>query len=559
MKTLSFSKSRCWISTLYVLSFCSLGFYLYPSADDYVFRSLLRDQGFWQSQITLYTSWTGRWFNTFLVLTASQINPMLLLWITVAFNVVALYVLFSETNPKLPRGAKAGIALLSQAVWFSFVPALNETFYWLSGMPYIWTAAFSLLCCATLIHVLRSKTRGVLFYFLLLLVFLNGLILETMGLMQIVFLFWLTLRFMSHKDYFSLHTSGFVLLTAAASFLVLYLSPGTGARMGEGGQNVLQTLGVAGVFGGITSLKFFMKPMVYLVVLYMPVIAVHAKPFDEAISKRLRAGHIFALMIFIALFQQAIAGWAMSMGLPARAEGLVIWIMGATWLFLWSFGYRNEKVLEKIRSLRIYPWRNVLLVLCLLLNGNFISLLQDLRVAPLYAAEQQDREASIIRQKNEGKKDIVVSALTVKPRLLFFSDLRPFSSDWKNQSYAEYWGVRSIIALPAPLLKEGAFPEGKGVETLGIETLGIEMIKMEALAAAGDTEAQFMLGEIYDTTFASSKEVPKDNGTAAKWYRMAAEQGYSPAQRRLTRFYALGMGVPQNYLYAIGWLLRSQF
>jgi len=46
---------------------------------------------------------------------------------------------------------------------------------------------------------------------------------------------------------------------------------------------------------------------------------------------------------------------------------------------------------------------------------------------------------------------------------------------------------------------------------------------------------------------------------AVKWYRQAAGQGYAHACRRLTRLYALGMGVPKNYLYALGWLLRSQF
>jgi TPR repeat protein len=215
-----------------------------------------------------------------------------------------------------------------------------------------------------------------------------------------------------------------------------------------------------------------------------------------------------------------------------------------------DFRLQKRKVFEKIRSLRIYPRRGVLLVACLILNSNFLSLLQDLRLAPLYAAEQQGREASIMRQKDEGKTDIVVPAFTVKPKLLFFSDIRPSPQDWKNQSYAQYWGVRSISALPAPLLNDGRarrdFLEGK-------------LSGMEMLANAGNSEAQFMLGEIYDTTFASLSGTPKDNATAAKWYFLAARQKYAHAQRRLSRFYALGTGVPKNYFYAIGWLLRSQF
>jgi hypothetical protein len=282
----------------------------------------------------------------------------------------------------------------------------------------------------------------------------------------------------------------------------------------------------------------------------MPAIAARVKPFDEKITARVRVWHIVALVALIAPCQQAIGGWTMSMGLPARAEGLVIWIMAAVWTSLWVFGYRNETVFGKIRSLRIYPWRGALLILCLVLNSNFLSLPRDLRIAPLYAAEQRDREASILRQKNEGKTDVVVPALTVKPKLLFFSDIRPFPYDWKNVSFAEYWGVGSIRALPEPLLND----ERKRRDVQEGKPEGLE-----ALAEAGDPEVQFVLGEIYDTTFAPSRVIPKDNATAAKWYRMAAERGYAPAQRRLTRFYALGLGVPKNYFYAVGWLLRSQF
>ena len=144
MKSSPFSNFQQWITILCVLSFCGLGFYLYPSADDYVFRFFLREQGFWQSQILLYTSWTGRWFNTFLVLMASQMNMMLLPWFTVGFNVIFLYALLSEISPNSHRAKKFEIALLLQAVWLSAVPSLNETFYWLSGMPYTWTATFSL-------------------------------------------------------------------------------------------------------------------------------------------------------------------------------------------------------------------------------------------------------------------------------------------------------------------------------------------------------------------------------------------------------------------------------
>ena len=47
--------------------------------------------------------------------------------------------------------------------------------------------------------------------------------------------------------------------------------------------------------------------------------------------------------------------------------------------------------------------------------------------------------------------------------------------------------------------------------------------------------------------------VPRDFGQAAKWYRLAAEQGYAAAQFRLGVSYDLGQGVVQNYGEAIKW------
>jgi hypothetical protein len=438
-----------------------------------------------------------------------------------------------------------------QAVWLAVVTGLNENFYWMDAMGYTWGGTLLLFAGALLIATLKKNAPDVKSIVACsALLFITGEFGPQAGLFLCAVLFCLfCVCAFERKKATSMYFLG-ALCVAFVGFLVLYFSPGTDARMGGGGRNILETLGVAGVFGGITVLKFFTKPIAYIMILYMPVIAAHVKPFDKKISARLKAWHIFILVALIAPFQQAIAGWAQGAGLPARAEGLTIWSMGATWIFLWSFGYRNEKVFEKIRSLRVYSWRGVLLALCLVGNSNFLSLAQDLRLAPLYAAEQRNREASIARQKDEGKTDIVVPALTVKPKLLFYSDIRPSPSDWKNQSYAEYLGVETISALPAPLLED----EEKWRDVWEGKPEGLE-----SLADEGDPEAQFMLGEIYDSTFAPLSGTLKDNATAAEWYRMAADQGYAPAQRRLTRFYALGMGVPKNYFYAVGWLLRSQF
>ena len=51
--------------------------------------------------------------------------------------------------------------------------------------------------------------------------------------------------------------------------------------------------------------------------------------------------------------------------------------------------------------------------------------------------------------------------------------------------------------------------------------------------------------------------VPQDYTEAAKWYRLAAEQGYADAQSNLGIMYGRGLGVPQDYVEAVRWYLAA--
>ena len=75
----------------------------------------------------------------------------------------------------------------------------------------------------------------------------------------------------------------------------------------------------------------------------------------------------------------------------------------------------------------------------------------------------------------------------------------------------------------------------------------IEAIRTRA--NAGDAEAQFNLGVMYDAGLG----VPQDLVEAVAWYRQAAEQGYADAQYNLGLMYANGAGVPQDDVEAYKW------
>lgn len=74
------------------------------------------------------------------------------------------------------------------------------------------------------------------------------------------------------------------------------------------------------------------------------------------------------------------------------------------------------------------------------------------------------------------------------------------------------------------------------------------------LATEGNAEAQYQLGVIYGRGNAAAKE---DDVAAAKWYRMAAEQGHEGAQARTALMYAYACGVARDDAEAAKWFKRS--
>ena len=68
-------------------------------------------------------------------------------------------------------------------------------------------------------------------------------------------------------------------------------------------------------------------------------------------------------------------------------------------------------------------------------------------------------------------------------------------------------------------------------------------------AEQGHVSAQAVLGEMYE----SGRGVPQDYSEAAKWHHLAAEQGHAVAQSRLGHMYFVGHGVPKDNVQAHMW------
>ncbi len=99
-----------------------------------------------------------------------------------------------------------------------------------------------------------------------------------------------------------------------------------------------------------------------------------------------------------------------------------------------------------------------------------------------------------------------------------------------------------IIGVVAALL-------AGGVGLRAADTSEQQMAASRAAAEKGDAEAQYKLGERYLT----GTGVKRDPQEALKWYQKAAEQGYAPAQFRLSgRLLAKG-----DQQEAVKWLRKA--
>ena len=81
----------------------------------------------------------------------------------------------------------------------------------------------------------------------------------------------------------------------------------------------------------------------------------------------------------------------------------------------------------------------------------------------------------------------------------------------------------------------------------------LALIELQPLAEAGDSAAQYFLGEMH----LRGRGVAPDFEMAAAWYEKAAEYGHPQAQAALGALQMLGLGVPRHPGGAYFWLILS--
>lgn len=103
------------------------------------------------------------------------------------------------------------------------------------------------------------------------------------------------------------------------------------------------------------------------------------------------------------------------------------------------------------------------------------------------------------------------------------------------------WTLLSCVALCA---------DDQGPYKAHLNTGYANAAKIVSAAAKGEAAARFELGMLHE----KGEVLPQNHKEAAKWFRLAADDGYGPAQLYLGLLYLSGKGVDRDYTHAVRYL-----
>ena len=504
-----------FFSAIVVAMFCVLGLFARPyPRDEYAYHEMMEKYGTFQAIGYQYNNLNGRVTNHFLMdictsFPLEKVQPFMP-FITVITYILAAFSLIGTLIPTLKFCEKFSLSSLFCALTLCFTYSLNETFYWMPGMPYFWSTTLIVFALSLALKAFKGSMAA--FWGCVIVLFLNGTMLEQPCVYQGIVAFLAMVYFFLRGERKKGLMAGAFWLVSIAAFCILYFAPGTAVRMGMPiplVRRLLRAFVVACSAGVLNTFQFFAKPLIYSVIFFLPVIASKIPQADEKLSRRLRVWHIVAVMFAISMFMQYMMGVIGGGGGADRVVSLTMWLMGFTWMMLWVSMYRgkiiNSEAFRKICAKLRWP----VLIISVLVSANFTECVSALRIAPQFAQEWEARIASMLSQRNKGIMNLQVPPLNAKPGLIFV-DISPIR-EWAGRSFAQYYGAENVVLVPNEL---SANPEDVRKLMSG------DLSPYAKLAENGDLDAMWLMWHEENPGKASNSE------EALQWYRRGAEAGH---------------------------------
>jgi len=584
------NKYIIWIGSavfsVYIGLFAYLARFTSPAGDDYMHYLFYINNTSSIIQTVIYHWFRlgSRFTSMFMISLGNSLGIMDNYYIhtllAIALSLFSIYFIVTSLFNDIKASSKIFITVLLQSIWLAAAIDLKETLYWLAGVNYYWTCSILMIQFSLIVNINKGINVKVYTCLLGVLVFLNSGASELSAAYQIPMFVGAALITAASSNVKCSKCMLIMLLIAVAGLILQLLNPGNAVRITEDlsifgpslnpiTKDFVITLKIGLNAGLISTYQFFTSPILYALLLFMPVISDNVKQpiFTDNMRFKFKIWHIFLFQIITACCFQAIGGYSTGNALYPRAMGTVRFIMIAQWILFFVFLYRNSKFIEWIRKIKVYRYKEIIVLICLLMSTNFSYLRADYSIASEYSRKVAERSEYIKKQKALNNLNIIVPEINMHPKL-FVEAAIPTMRNPQIRDYTSYYGINSIRELD-PLIIEFStkgrkseneelkriFADADAGDEEAILTLralrGNELARIRLMmlhAEQGQMEAQFLLARYLDPTNGLSSPYIQENfELAVDHYFKLADKGHKGAQDNLWALYSGGLRTTRDF------------
>jgi hypothetical protein len=449
------------LALLGILPFVLMCAYSQPSADDWCVAADTMEKGFWQSNRDFYFDLTGRFFSSALLF----MHPMLLSFTAFKFYSLALVLgLVASMRwavgawfPESSTGWKWALVIMSSVLFLWGMGSTAQGFYWGTGSAGYTLPCLLFFCLAGMFgkRCLEPdwRPRPVV---LVAGCFLAWAITGCTEVSMAVFLAHITalnvLFFWRHRRV----SRPLIIVLAATSVgvAIVVLAPGNASRRTWYHNEVMHALMPASLMALKLGVRQVALWLVFTPFALFSLVILSIWPAAFQLPRQ-RAWElvVFSVLLMLATVFGSLflSTWSTGGGLPLRAVNLMLLFFILDWVILLA------GAVSLLRSFQVeIPRAGVLLALAALLifgtalgatNNNVKTAWRDLLSGEAARYDRQCAERhAMIRASSE--QDLVLPELKARPKTLFFNDLKPDPTNWRNTCCARFFGKRSLTVRP---------------------------------------------------------------------------------------------------------------
>jgi len=349
------------------------------------------------------------------------------------------------------------------------VPFPASSYYWFNGSVfYTFFFGLGLVFLAFILKFIRAgKGKSATFYLLvsmMLAAIIGGGNYVTVLQMLILIFTLIIYRITTKKD--KIVPLIMVELILLVSIIISAMAPGTAVRQALFPDHPSAFMAI------LKSIKAALWGIFMWTDLYVMSLCLFSLPFIIQIVQKTKFSYKHPFLVLIYTFCILAANFTPSIyatgSFPERLFDIIYY---SYYLFLffnlfyivgWLVRYSEKSgVAYENKLLRAFP-----AILCVCVFLFFAAFVQSPHIAAIEAtkslvndeAAKYDREANerLVLYMDDSQKKVVVDAFSVKPLLLYFTDITMYADDWKNQAVAKYY-KKQTVALKNdshPLAKE---------------------------------------------------------------------------------------------------------